>query len=155
MNYYDFGTFLVARNPNCGSRSIALGMNDAFGLNLSDCMMKFAVPQVSKADHPVKMLFREPVERFLSATAVLNYPNLQAAIGDIENGDEHFGKQSDFITGDTKIFKFPERYEEFCKEIQIPIYHVGQSYEKFIPTRKQREFLENYYASDYAIWEAL
>lgn len=114
------------------------------------------IEQTDAPEKPVLMLMRDPVERFLSACA-MNNTTVDDAIAVMQEGHPLFDKQSDYVTPDTTIFRYPDQIKEFCDAAGFaPLPVLNQSeYPKPKLTKKQKAAVEAYYADDISLWESL
>lgn len=129
------------------------------------------VPQTETPNKPVVMLFREPVDRFISA-ASMNHglydiediiKSLQAESGAWHEG-HLFKRQSDYISRakalnlDVAIFKFPHQIDDFLHMVgydSIPKLNECNSLQKKLLTKSQVDFVNDYYAEDVAFFNQM
>jgi len=130
------------------------------GLELSEGLPPYygLVPSTDAPEKPILMLFREPIDRFISA-ASMNH-----GLNDIEEslaklGEYPFDKQVDYIIeGQTTVFKFPEQLEQFCEAAGFP-YPLEKINEatagKKELTPEQLATVEQFFADDIAFFNGL
>lgn len=175
--FYDFPTCCVAINVKCLTTSIAKAGATHFYSDLVDGIeshlirdengaiiepigeqaYKGIMPRTSELSKPTVLLMREPVDKFLSAMAMMGYDSVEKTLGDSEiMGNEYFLPQSRFKTD--KIFKFPQQIEIFCSTVglpyPLPVCNEGVN-DKIKPTAKERKLIESYYADDIKLYNSL
>ncbi len=145
MQYFILPNCCVAKIHKAGSTSLAEAIGDTFYPNKPKEDM---VPWLEKPDRPVKILMRDPIERFISAITMFNSTVEYALENLLEN--IHFIPQSKYLTVGAEIYNFPEDIENFCKHTGLPsIPHLRLSTKiKAKITSAQRKKILNYYASD-------
>lgn len=115
------------------------------------------VEQTDAPKLPVLMLFRDPVERFISG-ASMNHGLIPIEESLAMLGHNQFDKQIDYIIeGKTIIFKFPEEIGAFCEAAGFPnLPKINEANgEKKVLTEEQLQIVKNFYADDIAFYETL
>lgn len=164
MNYYITPNSYIAQNHCVASSAVGKGIASAYYPKLiadgGDMRWRFIVPQTMKPDNTVLVLFRDPVDRFLSAIAQ-NKISIEEGIyglSDQLSRDPHFTLQSQFLkTGQpNRIYKFPDQLDKFCADAGLsPLEKINPHPNKLIPTDEQIAIIRKHYAEDVSIFEAL
>lgn len=114
-------------------------------------------PVTDTPANPIYMLVRDPIDRFLSAVAVLNM-DVDIAIAGLGNGlelNEHFIPQASYQV--TKSFQYPAQIADFCTAIgvaSLPTVNETLSPKSSL-TIDQANALQAFYAADIALYNNL
>lgn len=114
-------------------------------------------PTVEKPEKPVVMLMRDPVERFISALAMLGM-RVDEALVEMKKGKSvYFIPQSSYIYGETSIYLM-HQIEEFCEhaKLSFPLPYLNKGFRrKPVLNDKQLKEVREFYKDDIAIIETL
>lgn len=157
MQFYILPHCCIARNYKVASLSIAKAVVETYYPHLiesvntalpswqDDMIWQSLAPQTETPLAPVLLLMRDPVERFLSACAMLG---LSVDEG-LESDDIHFSPQyTDCVTD---IYRFPDGIHSFCRHAvlpDLPVINRGN----IKPPLTQREKIESRYADDMKVY---
>lgn len=140
------------------------GVNTALPLEqrfLDDALWLSLAPQTETPDTPVMLLVRDPIDRFLSAMAMMPHLNVDDTILELRQygplaKDPHFARQSDFSA--SKFYQFPDQIEQLCNDAglpcPLPVINEGVN-EKPQLSDSQRRALEGYYAADIKLFSSV
>jgi hypothetical protein len=126
-------------------------------------------PQTDTPDKLVLLPIRNPIERFKSSVAQFNL-DVDEALNALENETKvlwrnieiclttnvHFKLQSELITTETKIYKFPEQLNQLAIDagLNLPLPIINQNkQEKPKLSIKQIERIEKYYLEDKQLYD--
>lgn len=128
-------------------------------------------PRTQKPTKKVLLAVREPVVRFASTVAYLGM-DVDDTLYRLENKlngvifklnipiyrNTHYLKQSSYITKDTKLYKFPDQFEQLCLDagLKWPIEKANEGKNpKPILTEEQIKRVKAYYHEDVELFESL
>lgn len=165
-NWSQFSDEFKASLPESFQRMFRCDMNDSISFWQNLCTI------TNKPELPVLLLFRHPVERFVSGAAYLSQ-NVDRLLTGLETDDHqyvmettpirisrntHFIKQSWLITENTKVYRFPEQLKEMCleAELEYPLPRINEGkLSKPSLTEEQIKRIESYYFEDMELWRRL
>lgn len=164
MQYFITPNNCIALNSKVATNSIAKAIVQTYYPDKvemciieSDYQWRSFIEQTDTPDKPVLMLLRDPIERFVSAVAMLNLDPAEV-IKDIGSYEpNYFQPQSLFLDDhpDAKVFLFPSQIDEFCKAAGFPELPAINEAKNPKPelTKEQIEFLKEYYATDIKLFK--
>lgn len=165
-NWSQFSDEFKASLPESFQRMFRSDMNDSISFWQNLCTI------TREPKSTVLLLFRDPVDRFLSGASYLGQ-DIDRLLTGLESDDQeyvleslpikirnntHFIKQSWLIAGITKIYKFPYELEQLCKdaELEWPLPKVNEGKNvKPVLTYEQVERIKKYYCEDVEMWEKM
>lgn len=183
MKYFDAINYSIALNPKVGSSSISIAVLETFhpdlygkivngwypeGITMETMQWHGLCPGSRKPTHPVVLMVREPVDRFLSGVAYMQL-DLAEAVDSLVNGTDiqirrrampiqrniHFRPQVDFGWGDTHLFRFPEHINQFVSFVGLNGFPVRNTTPnpKPTPSAQQLESIRQAYAADIDLYD--
>jgi hypothetical protein len=128
-------------------------------------------PRVQEPNKPVLLAVRDPVERFASTVAYLNM-DVDDTLHKLENRltgvifkleilickNTHYLKQASYLTENTKLYKFPDQFQQLCVDagLQYPVEKINEGKNKKpILSENQIERVKAYYHKDVELFESL
>lgn len=128
-------------------------------------------PRTQNPTKPVLLAVREPVERFASTVAYLNM-DVDDTLYKLENmlsgiifkleipiyKNTHYLKQSSYLTANTKLYRFPDQFQQLCLDAGLswPIEKANEGKNKKpVLSEEQVARVKAYYAEDVALFESL
>lgn len=162
IEFYELPDCFIAQNHKAASSSLAAAICAAYypilleQTNGMPMMCRFIAPRVAQPNKLVRMLVRDPVERFQSACARLNM-SIDAALDDMN--DVHFTPQIEYTKHgqETVYYRFPDGLEKLCEDAGLdnPPHLNTHTREKPVPTTEQLARIEVYYAQDLELFGRL
>jgi hypothetical protein len=154
--YYVTPRYDVAMNFRVGSVTLARAIICTFYPNLKQRLLEYPqglCPRTRTPDKPVVLLVRDPVEKFRSALAK---SRLSFADG-LRGVDVHFWHQASFVTGLTRLYRFPDHLDAAAGEIGLPVpllrYNQTESKPDLSPAEVDR--VREVYADDVALYDGI
>jgi len=165
-NWSQFSDEFKASLPENFQRMFRCDMNDSVSFWQNLCTI------TRNPELPVLLLVRNPVDRFLSGASYLGQ-DIDRLLTGLENDDmeyvleslpinirknTHFIKQSWLITGDTKLYRFPDQLQQFCHDADLewPLPKVNEGRNvKPVLTPEQISRIKAYYVEDVELWQSL
>lgn len=171
LNYYDLPHCCVARIHKNASTSLARATVKTFyplliqnRPEILPMEWQAIAPQTTTPDKPVFMLVRDPVDRVLSAGAMLGIHDIDELIERLRAeefaSDVHFISQYEYIWSgqQTKPFRLTSQMQEFCAATKLPyplpFMNKGE-HAKPRATLKQKVAIQEYYRDDYQMIKAI
>lgn len=162
--YFVIGDKLLCFIPRTGSTSILQLVENKHYPHLKrmDSVPHFKIPSIID-DHKSELvsMFRNPVERFVSGCVQKGW-TIEEGIEKLkgEKVDIHIRPQYTFLSEnrETKLFRFPEQLQDCVNYLGLteePLPHLSKSPSKPKLTKKQTEFLIEYYKKDIEIFKGL
>lgn len=167
--YYTLPHGHVARIHRVASNSVAkaIVLSHYYGLKadvnsglsedirLNDGMIWQAIaPQTEEVHKDIFMLFRDPVDRFLSISRMYGLSVDEAIVVAKDNKDDaHFFSQASYMAKNVAsyVYRFPEQIKQFCEHTKIcfPLPDINFSLPKMYQiTKEQKQEIENIYDDD-------
>ena len=133
------------------------------GKSADDTRWHGVCPKVDAADRPVVLLLvRDPVEKFRSACAESQVQDVNAKLTDLEadwTRDAHFWPQSRLIADTTKLYLFPDHFEDLATEagLSYPLPDIDGGHNRTKPklTSKQLARVKAIYAADIELYNSI
>lgn len=158
-----FSDEFKASLPESFQRMFRCDMNDSISFWQNLCTI------TREPKLPVLLLFRHPVDRFLSGAAYLGQ-DIDKLLTGLETDDHdyvldrlpiritrntHFIKQSWLITENTKMYRFPDQLQQFCLDAELdwplPKINEGKVIKPSLTDEQERR-IKAYYAEDMEVW---
>lgn len=168
MNYFILpnNRFIAAIHKNAHN-ALAAAIVQTFYKELMECVntalpesKRFAdlhiwralAPQTEIPRARVYALLREPVDRFLSAMAMMPHLNIDETLATLaEQIQPPFFRQSDYMLTGAKLYRFPDQIELLSQDVglpyPLPVINQGRN-PKPVLTDAQKKAVEKYYAED-------
>lgn len=152
MMYFETPTHCIARNHKVASLATAKAIGKAYHDREEEDahVWQSIVPQTHMPAKKVLMLMRHPVDRFLSACAMLHMTVEEGLASD----SHYFRPQADFKAD--KIYRYPDQIAAFCKEAGLgELEIINRTKRTVLATLQERERIEKRYAKDMEIFNNL
>jgi len=165
-NWSRFSDEFKASLPESFQRMFRCDMNDSVSFWQNLCTI------TRNPELPVLLLVRNPVDRFLSGVSYLSQ-DVDKLLTGLENDDKeyvleslpmpirkntHFIKQSWLITGDTRLYRFPDQLQQFCRDADLewPLPKVNEGRNvKPVLSSEQIDRIKAYYAEDVKLYNSI
>lgn len=112
-------------------------------------------PHTESPTKPTFLLVRDPIERFLSAVAMLQI-SLASAIEQLKHPDIHMAPQSEYVTKNAHTYKFPGSLPLFCAATQLPypLPCLNRAiHPKPLLNASQRDTLSSFFSKDIQLYK--
>jgi hypothetical protein len=156
---------IAAHHPELNAKlSDGTSVHYPAGKSADDTRLHGICPKVNPSERQVVLLLvRDPVEKFRSACAESNIPDVDAKLTALEAGnqlrDVHFWPQSRLIAGATKLFLFPDHLDDLATEagLSLPLPDIDGGHDRPKPdlTTEQLARVQAIYADDIALFNSI